>query len=307
MKRTRGFTLIELLVVIAIIALLLSIVMPALNRAKMVAQKIMCANHVRQQCLGTLVYSDENDSYVPTSVGFVPPNGPIYGYWFWDVSFWCTNELSRYAGFDDNQIFTCPANKKRMPDDARWWQYSWLVALGEGPYPNKVAIRDERTLSVNEQKQYYRVLPYLYFFDKYDKSKDGGLSFYHPSSTAGLTAPRAMINGKPMHAFVIRRLSTLKAASAKPMIMDAVISNNNDYEFFGITAGGMDELSGGVLTDDTNHLSRQSMRPGYPKPEGGTVGYADGHADWRSTGTYLGGGRFDNFEHLYSHGMWFWW
>jgi prepilin-type N-terminal cleavage/methylation domain-containing protein len=58
-KRKKGFTLIELLVVIAIIALLLSIVMPALNRAKVYAQRVLCGNNLRQQTLGIMLYADQ--------------------------------------------------------------------------------------------------------------------------------------------------------------------------------------------------------------------------------------------------------
>ena len=117
-KPIHGFTLIELLVVIAIIALLLTIVMPALSRAKELAQRVICSSRIRQQCLGVMAYSSDNESYVPTT-GMLP--------WFWDVSFWTTNEISRYAGFDSNKTFFCPSNKVKRHDDARIWQFSWFA------------------------------------------------------------------------------------------------------------------------------------------------------------------------------------
>jgi prepilin-type N-terminal cleavage/methylation domain-containing protein/prepilin-type processing-associated H-X9-DG protein len=56
----RGFTLVELLVVIAIIALLLSILMPSLNRVRESAKSVVCRTNLRQQGVALLLYSNEN-------------------------------------------------------------------------------------------------------------------------------------------------------------------------------------------------------------------------------------------------------
>ena len=65
MKPNKAFTLIELLVVIAIIALLLSILMPALKEVKKQAQALICRSNIRQIGLAAYFYTEANDTYIP--------------------------------------------------------------------------------------------------------------------------------------------------------------------------------------------------------------------------------------------------
>ncbi|MCE5186586.1 MAG: prepilin-type N-terminal cleavage/methylation domain-containing protein [Planctomycetaceae bacterium] len=67
-KRNAGFTLIELLVVIAIIALLLSIVTPALRRAKESAKSLVCCNNLKTLALANQLYASRQDNWFVPAV-----------------------------------------------------------------------------------------------------------------------------------------------------------------------------------------------------------------------------------------------
>ncbi len=62
--KSKAFTLIELLVVIAIIAILMAILMPALNRVREQGKRTVCLNNIRQLALAWNLYADDYDSKI---------------------------------------------------------------------------------------------------------------------------------------------------------------------------------------------------------------------------------------------------
>jgi prepilin-type N-terminal cleavage/methylation domain-containing protein/prepilin-type processing-associated H-X9-DG protein len=91
-RRCDGFTLVELLVVIAIIAVLVAILLPALNRARAHASKIACASGMRQIFTFASMYANENqDRYPPYNIssaawtiGYPPAEAAQYSWWLLD-------------------------------------------------------------------------------------------------------------------------------------------------------------------------------------------------------------------------------
>jgi prepilin-type N-terminal cleavage/methylation domain-containing protein len=63
--RARGFTLVELLVVIGIIALLISILMPTLNKAKEQANAVKCSSNLRTLMQGFQMFANDNNGHLP--------------------------------------------------------------------------------------------------------------------------------------------------------------------------------------------------------------------------------------------------
>ena len=105
--RRRGFTLIELLVVIAIIALLMGILMPALNQARALAIRLVCGANLKGLSNGCIVYAHDNDGEYPRSGGAGAtwtPNGALVS-WAGGRSF---AEATAFGFVEDNGQIEIP-------------------------------------------------------------------------------------------------------------------------------------------------------------------------------------------------------
>ena len=111
-RRASGFTLVELLVVIGIIALLISILLPALNKARDAAKTVLCASNLRQVGMAFNMYRNDNKLFFPPHWGASPykwPSGSNITLWY--------GFLARYIGWNGDtgnmtfsKVYRCPAD-----------------------------------------------------------------------------------------------------------------------------------------------------------------------------------------------------
>ena len=112
LQKVAGFTLVELLVVISIIALLLSILMPALSKARRSAQKTACMANMKQIGIAINIYTSTNRDIMPMIVerwwggGFVPGLENGGDGWNW------AGELLKAANIPMN-MFRCPGDHRK--------------------------------------------------------------------------------------------------------------------------------------------------------------------------------------------------
>ncbi len=127
-----AFTLVELLVVIAIIALLLSILLPAISKAKELAKASVCGQNVKQVATAFTTYLGEHGNTLTTHVS----DGSAG-----QAGFQWVVPLYRNVEFND-KIFLCPNAKEPLTADGLWWnntdknswgssEYAWTLVKGQ--------------------------------------------------------------------------------------------------------------------------------------------------------------------------------
>jgi prepilin-type N-terminal cleavage/methylation domain-containing protein len=134
MKMKKAFTLVELLVVISIIALLLVVLIPALNKARVQAKKVVCASHLHQTGVALGSYAAGNSNKYPLFVApsFWSMGGLGYNEYYYTgtgntVKWYPAGPGALFAGgyIKDAHFFFCPATKKGDYGAPFYYEHYW--------------------------------------------------------------------------------------------------------------------------------------------------------------------------------------
>ncbi|MBL8762886.1 MAG: type II secretion system protein [Phycisphaerae bacterium] len=264
LRRRSAFTLIELLVVIAIVALLISILLPALGRARKAAYMAISLNNIKQINTGSTTYKTDQKGMLPLTLAYQKrgitkvADNSVFGWCTWSFggkncdTYWPNSNGKR--GFDI-EAADRPLNPYMYPeitwDAPPWYTQQPLDANSPSRRSQQAEVFRDPSDKVTHQRQWPRESPGVSAYD------DVGTSYqYNIKWWDQLMLEYPQLSFEQKFDFGVRRLSVADAFTPARMIW------LND-EYADITIYNADP--------------KYTIRNGYGDINKSVVGFLDGH------------------------------
>lgn len=231
--KSKGFTLVELLVVVSIIAILLAVLMPALNKAREQGKTIICSNNEKQLYTAWYTYSTANGGKIASSLTYKTyDEGDIRAdysrhSWVWAPYDVVTNKSIKekgkpvqtleqeqegikrgklYAYASDFDLFHCPS-VMYQEGKGHFRSYSVPDNLNGEPTINPNHIYSQRWYNWTNLSQIARPAERFVFIEENDDSRNYNVDSWAPDFS--VTNNQAVMNGDPV---TIRHGSTTRSS-----------------------------------------------------------------------------------------------